>query len=156
MAEGVCQLVWAGNVGVCVWHSVVHLAVSGLQRRGSHQYPCTHYVSVIIIVVFCICAWGSVDGWRMECFSRWFSVFSITALTLLIAWQTSGIKPATYLLQLLLKILFRIIITIIIKYIYVARNRIMQLMRWINSHTANKNVFSLCLNVLTEGWSILQ
>jgi len=43
-----------------------------------------------------------------------------------------------------------IIIIIIIKYIYIAQNRVMQLMRWVDSHTANKNVFSLCLNVLTE------
>ena len=38
----------------------------------------------------------------------------------------------------------------IIKCIYIAQNRVMQLMRWIDSHTANKNVFSLCLNVSTE------
>ena len=43
-----------------------------------------------------------------------------------------------------------IIIIIIIKYIYIAQNRVMQLMRWVDSHTANKNVFSLCLNVSTE------
>ena len=43
-----------------------------------------------------------------------------------------------------------IIIIIIIKYIYIAQNRVMQLMHWVNRHTANKNVFSLCLNVLTE------
>ena len=42
------------------------------------------------------------------------------------------------------------IIIIIIKYIYIVQNHVMQLMRWINSHTANKNVFSLCLNVSTE------
>jgi len=43
-----------------------------------------------------------------------------------------------------------IIIIIIIKYIYIANNRVMQLMRWVDSHTENKNVFSLCLNVSTE------
>ena len=41
-------------------------------------------------------------------------------------------------------------IIIIIKCIFIAQNRIMQLMRSIDSHTANKNVFSLCLNVSTE------
>ena len=29
---------------------------------------------------------------------------------------------------------------IITKYIYIVQNRVMQLMRWIDSHTANKNV----------------
>jgi len=43
-----------------------------------------------------------------------------------------------------------IIIIIITKYIYIVQNRVMQLMRWVDSHTANKNVFSLCLNVSTE------
>ena len=44
----------------------------------------------------------------------------------------------------------KIIIIIIIKCIFIAQNRVMQLMRSIDSHTANKNVFSLCLNVSTE------
>ena len=42
------------------------------------------------------------------------------------------------------------IIMIIIKYIYIVQNRIMQLMRWIDSRTAIRNAFSLCLNVSTE------
>ena len=43
-----------------------------------------------------------------------------------------------------------IINIVIIKCIYIAQNRVMQLMHWIDSHTANKNVLSLCLNVSTE------
>jgi len=31
MAERVCEFVWASDVGVCVGHSVGHLAVSGIR-----------------------------------------------------------------------------------------------------------------------------
>jgi len=36
-----------------------------------------------------------------------------------------------------------IIIIIIIKYIYIAQNRVMQLMRWVDIHTANTS--TICL-----------